>query len=236
MRHKDQEQSGESEASAHDTLADLPARLAQVLAHQGITQTELARQIGMSPGFISDVMRGHKRPGAEFFVAVRKLFCVSIDWLMTGDGTMTGDVGIRHELLQAIRLQIAVARAAINEDDPAARALLILIREGQLANAAKDAQFQSLLERIVPTDSDLDLAVELYNGHLGATDPIVQRRNLLAAAVAHFEARKPIDKMAAMTGLPKATAPSRVQINTGRGQRIAGNDYIDHRPQGAGKK
>ena len=230
MKHKDQEE------SAYDTLADLPARLTQVLAHQGISQTELARQIGMSPGFISDVMRGHKRPGAEFFVAVRKLFCVSIDWLMTGDGTMMGDVGIRHELLQAIRIQIAVARAAINEDDPTARALLILIREGQLANAAKDAHFQGLLERIAPVDSDLDLAVELYNGHLGATDPIVQRRNLLAAAVAHFEARKPIDKMAAMTGLPKATAPSRVQINTGRGQRIAGNDYIDHRPQGAGKK
>ncbi|MDO9167018.1 MAG: helix-turn-helix transcriptional regulator [Rhodoferax sp.] len=233
MKLKDQE---ESEASAHDTLADFPARLAQVLAHQGITQTELARQIGMSPGFISDVMRGHKRPGAEFFVAVRKLFCVSIDWLMTGDGTMMGDVGIRHELLQAIRIQIAVARAAIKEDDPTARALLILIREGQLANAAKDAHFQSLLERIVPTDSDLDLAVELYNGHLGATDPIVQRRNLLAAAVAHFEARKPIDKMAAMTGVPKVTAPSWVQVNTGRGQRIAGNNYIDHRPRGVGKK
>lgn len=230
MKHKDQEE------STYDALADLPARLTQVLAHQSISQTELARQIGMSSGFISDVMRGHKRPGAEFFVAVRKLFCVSIDWLMTGDGTMMGDVGIRHELLQAIRLQIAVARAAINEDDPTARALLILIREGQLANAAKDAHFQGLLERIAPTDRDLDLAVELYNGHLGATDPIVQRRNLLAAAVAHFEARKPIDKMAAMTGLPKATAPSRVQINTGRGQRIAGNDYIDHRPQGDGKK
>jgi hypothetical protein len=155
---------------------------------------------------------------------------------MTGDGTMMGDVGIRHELLQAIRIQIAVARAAINEDDPTARALLILIREGQLANAAKDGHFQGLLERIAPVDSDLDLAVELYNGHLGVTDPIVQRRNLLAAAVAHFEARKPIDKMAAMTGMPKATAPSRVQINTGRGQRIAGNDYIDHRPQGDGKK
>jgi len=233
MRYKNQE---ESEASAHDTLADLPTRLTQVLTHLGITQTELARQIGMSPGFISDVMRGHKRPGAEFFVAMRKLFCVSIDWLMTGDGTMTGDVGIRYELLQAIRIHIAVARAAINEDDPAARALLILIREGQLANAAKDAHFQELLERIAPSDSDLDLAVELYNGHLGATDPIVQRRNLLAAAVAHFEARKPIDKMAAMTGLLKATGTSRVQINTGRGQRIAGNNYIDQRPQGAGEK
>lgn len=226
----------DKENSTADVMAALPERLKQVLAHKGITQTELAKQIGMSPGFVSDVIRGNKRPGAEFFVAVRKLFCVSIDWLMTGDGTMTGDVGIRYELLLAIRIQIAVARAAINEDDPTARALLILIREGQLANAAKDGNFQGLLKRIVPVDGDLDLAVELYNGHLGAADPIVQRRNLLAAAVAHFEARKPIDKIAAMTGLPKANAPTRVQINTGRGQRIAGNDYYDDRTAGPAKK
>ena len=126
---------------------------------------------------------------------------------------MTRDVGIRHVLLQAI-----------------------LIREGHLAHAAKDGHFQGLLERIAPVDSDLDLAVELYNGHLVATDPIVQRRNLLAVAVAHFEARKPIDKMAAMTGMAQATLAPRVQINTGRGQRIAGNDYIDHRLEGAAKK
>jgi transcriptional regulator with XRE-family HTH domain len=224
------------ETSAFDALADLPVRLTQVLAHEGITQTELARLIGISPGFVSDVMRGHKRPGAEFFVAVRKLFSVSIDWLMTGDGSMTGDVGIRHELLQAIRIQIAVARAAVNEDDHAARALLILIREGQLAAASTDPHFQALLERIAPADTDLDLAVELYNGHLWASDPIAQRRNLLAAAVAHFETRKPIDKMAAMTGVSATPAPSRVQINTGRGQRIAGNNFHDHSPERAGKK
>ena len=188
------------EATSYDALSGLPARLTQVLGHKGISQTELARLIGMSSGFVSQVMRGQKRPGAEFFVAVRKHLDVSIDWLMTGDGSMTGEVGIRHALLQAIRIQIAVARAAVSDDDPSAKALLILIREGQLAAATANKHFQELLERITPTNPDLDFAVELYNGHLWATDPIAQRRNLLAAAVAHFESRKPIDKMDAMTG------------------------------------
>jgi transcriptional regulator with XRE-family HTH domain len=231
MRHEEQ-----AVAAAYDTLDGLPARLAQVLGHKGISQTELARQIGMSAGFVSDVMRGQKRPGAEFFVAVRKLLDISIDWLMTGDGSMTGDTGIRHALLQAIQIQIAVARAAVRDDDPSAKALLILIREGQLSAASADRHFQELLERIAPKNTDLDLAVELYNGHLWTTDPIAQRRNLLAAAVAHFESRKPIDKMAAMTGASEAVVASRTQINIGRGQRIAGNDYHEHSPIPSGKK
>lgn len=206
----------------------LPARIHQVLAHAGLSQTDLAKQLGLSTGFMSEITRGVKRPGPDFFMGVRRLLGVSIDWLMTGEGTMTGGAGIRQELLLAIRLQIAVAKAAINEGDPVAKALLILIREGQLGAAGSDKAFSSLLERIAPDDSDLDLAVELYNGHLWTTDPIAQRRNLLAAAVAHFEARKPIDKLAAVTGSPSASSRPRVQVNVGKGQRVAGRDYLEH--------
>jgi len=55
---------------------------------------------------------------------------VSIDWLLSGEGATVGGVGIRHELLRAIRLQVEVARAAVVDNDPVARALLVLIREG----------------------------------------------------------------------------------------------------------
>jgi hypothetical protein len=79
-----------------------------------------------------------------------------------------------------------------------------------LVNAAKDAYFQGLLERVVLTDSELDLAVKLDRDHLEATDPIVQRYNSLATAIAHIEAHEP-PGMAAMTGLPKANVPSRLQ-------------------------
>ena len=210
-------------------------RLSQVLAHAGLTQTDLARQLGLSPGFLSEIARGIKRPGPDFFMGMRSLLGISIDWLMTGEGSMTGGVGIRHELFQAIRLQIAVAKAAVNDRDPIAKALLILIREGRLEAASADEDFAQLLERVAPNDAELDLAVELYNGHLWAADPIAQRRNLLAAAVAHFETRKPIDKLAAMTGAQAAdqasSSPSvkvsRVQINVGKNQRVAGKHFID---------
>ena len=206
-------------------LQTLPTRMAQVIAHVGISQAELARRVGVSPGFASDVLRGVKRPGVEVLLGLHKAFGVSIDWLLTGEGTMIGGAGIHQDLFRAIRLQIAVARAAVMGGDATARALMLLIREGQLAAAADDPAFGELLERVAPDDADLDLAVELYNGHQWTSDPLSQRRNLLAAAAAHFEARKPVDRLAAVTGAPDRRAV--VQINTGPGQRVAGRDFVD---------
>jgi transcriptional regulator with XRE-family HTH domain len=215
-----------SSLQAADALEALPARLAQVVAYAGVSQAELARRIGVSPGFVSDVLRGVKRPGVEMLMGLRAAFGVSVDWLLSGEGTMIGGAGIRHDLFRAIRLQIAVARAAVMNQDATARALLLLIREGQLAAASEDPAFKALLDRVAPDDGDLDLAVELYNGHQWATDPVSQRRNLLAAATAHFEARKPVDRMAALTGAD--ASPALVQVNSGSKQRIAGRDFHEH--------
>lgn len=119
-----------------------------------------------------------------------------------------------------------MAKATVIDSDPLAKALLVLIREGQLAGVHDEAE---LLERIAPADAELDLAVELYNGHLWTVDPVAQRRNLLAAAVAHFEARRPSNKIAALTGAgAQDFSTTHIQFNTGRGQRIAGRDYNEH--------
>lgn len=217
-------------SSAQDApgpLGSLPARLAQVVAYAGVSQAELARRVGVSAGFVSDVLRGIKRPGLEMLMGLREAFGVSVDWLLSGEGTMIGGAGIRHDLFRAIRLQISVARSAVIDQNPIAKALLLLIREGQLAAATEEPAFRELLERVSPDDGDLDLAVELYNGHQWATDPVSQRRNLLAAAVAHFETRKPMDPLAALTGVGDST--SVVQLNSGKGQRVAGRDFHDHR-------
>jgi hypothetical protein len=73
---------------------------------------------------------------------------------------MIGGAGIRHDLFRAVRLQVAVARAAVIGCDPTARALMPL----------------TLLDELAPEDADLDLAIELCNGHQWAIDPVAQRR------------------------------------------------------------
>ncbi|MEO6855940.1 MAG: helix-turn-helix transcriptional regulator [Rhodoferax sp.] len=205
----------------------------QVMAFAGISQAECARRLSMSPSFLSDVLKGAKRPGAEFMLAIKTTLGVSVDWLLTGAGNMTGGMGVQHELLKAIRLQIAVAKAAVLQDDAMAKALVLLIREGQLAAAQADPGLNALLERLAPMEADLDLAVELYNGHLWASDPVTQRRNLMAAATAHFEARKPMDAMASITGTftPRQQPEQHavLQVNSGKDQRIAGRDYKERK-------
>jgi transcriptional regulator with XRE-family HTH domain len=204
-----------------DGFAD---RLMLVITQSGVNQAEFARRIGASAGFVSDAARGIKKPGADFLLNVRTAFGVSIDWLLTGEGTMHGGSGIDLELLRAIRLQIAVARTAVVDNDSTAKALLLLIREGRLQEAVAEPSLGAFLDRIAPEDSDFDLATELYNGHLWSDDSDAQRRNLLAAAIAHFEARKPIDKLATLARASGTTATN-IQINSGTSQRNAGRDY-----------
>jgi len=204
-----------------DSLDGLGARLALAILHLGISQSEFARRLGASPGFVSDVVRGLKKPGAEFLFGIKQTFGISADWLLSGTGTMHGGGGINLDLLRTIRLQVAVAKAAIVQGDPTAKALLLLIRDGRLAEAGNEPELRAYLDRLCPEDRDRDLADELYNGHLWADDPATQQRNLLAAAVAHFEARKPLDKLAALSRAQE----SRVQINISPNQRIAGRDF-----------
>lgn len=219
MRTIDQGNLGE----ATPGLEGFALRVSQAITHAGLNQSEFARQLGVSAGFVSDVVRGQKKPGAEFLHAVRATFGISVDWLLTGEGTISGGSGIDLDLLRTIRLQIAVARSAVIDANPTARALLLLIRDGRLQEAAAEPDIGAFLEQIAPPDADAELALELYNGQLWTHDPGAQRRNLLSAAIAHFEARKPIDKMAALARSSGSTTT--LQLNTGSFNRIAGRDY-----------
>lgn len=219
MRTDIQESSG-SNASSLDSLC---SRLAQVIQQSGLNQSEFSRELGVSPGFVSDVVRGQKKPGAEFLHSLKTIFDVSIDWLLTGEGTMNGERGIDLELFRSIRLQIALARSAIIDANPTATALLLLLRNEQLEDIVADPVLKAFLDDINPDDSEISLATELYNGRLWASGAQGQQRTLLEAAIAHFEARKPLDTIAALT----RTSGSNVQINLGSSQRNAGRDYYE---------
>ncbi len=217
MRIGEQENIGNFPAG----IEGFAARLAQAIAHTGLNQSEFARGLGVSAGFVSDAVRGQKKPGTDFLFGVRSIFGISIDWLLTGEGTITGISGIDLDLLRTIRLQIAVVRSAVMDANPTAKALLMLIRDGRLQEAAADPDLRNFLDKIAPTDTDIDLAMEFYNGQLWANDSVAQRRNLLTMAITHFESRKPVDKMAALAG----SSGSTVQISIGGSQRNAGRDY-----------
>lgn len=215
MRNNDNADSSEAR------LAGFADRLSQAIAHSGLNQSEFARKAGASPGFVSELVRGNKKPGADFLCTVRLTFSISIDWLLTGDGTMAGAGAINLALMRLIRLYVALARAAVLDENSTAKLLANLIRDGRIHEVLKEAEMASFVESMASLPQDEDLALELYNGHLETQDPIEQQRNLLAAAMAHFESRKPFNKMAVLSRALGAT----VQINIGTSQRNAGRDY-----------
>lgn len=198
-------------------------RFGQAIARTGLNQSEFARQLEVSSGFVSDVVRGNKKPGAEFLHKVRVTFGISIDWLLTGDGTITGVNGINFDLLRTIRLQIAMVRSAIVDANPTAKAILLLVQDGRLQEVVADADIRAFIDQIPWVESDNDLALEFYNSQLWTIESDAQQRNVFAAAILHFERIKPIDKTATLAN--DTQGPKYLQINTGSNNKISGRDF-----------
>lgn len=75
---------GEARRGRHELRAD---RLRDLLRQRGITQTELARRMGIDRGHLSGVMHGRWQLGRQFMDGLRSTFPDDYDHLVvwTGD-------------------------------------------------------------------------------------------------------------------------------------------------------
>ncbi|WP_341677278.1 helix-turn-helix transcriptional regulator [Niveibacterium sp. SC-1] len=199
----------QEDLATEQALEGVGARLLQAIQHLGISQSEFARGIDGSPGFISDVGRGMKKPGAELLCAARLRYGLSTDWLLTGTGTMFGEARIDLELFRQIRLFLALTHAAIVQQEPTGRAVLELVRDGRLEKGETDPVLAKWLSQLDVDAVDGQVVAELYNSHVATPDPQLRRGNLLAAAIAYWETRRPFDAFEALRVGPG------IQINIG---------------------
>lgn len=174
------------------SLDGMGNRLAQICALERLNQTEFAHRTGVSPAFASDLLRDNKRPGCEFLTNLRQSLGVSIDWLLTGKGSMYGGEPIELGLFQHIVWQIQLVRAALVEEQVAAIQLLEnlqLLKEGKTLPSFESSWHPAsdMLKH-----EDLTLAMVLYNSHLWTRDVNQQIRNIHAAVLAHFQMQKPV--------------------------------------------
>ncbi len=72
---------------------EIKDRIKQVAEAFGLSQSALARKIGMQQSDMSNLMTGKKTPGPKFFARMEKIG-VSIEWLKTGEGSMMMGVEI----------------------------------------------------------------------------------------------------------------------------------------------
>jgi transcriptional regulator with XRE-family HTH domain len=182
------------------------SRFARIISLSGLTQTEFAKEIGVSGAFVSDAVNGLKKPGGEILFRINQVFGISIDWLLTGRGTISGYQAIDRELFRDIRLHIGIVKAAIVENQPVAHQVLEFLSEDKLDKAINNIEIAKFLETITPTDSDYELTVELYNDFIQSENPVERRQNLLNAAISKLQIRKPIDTLTRLILSPTTKA------------------------------
>lgn len=73
------------------TIHPIGARLRSAVHELHLSQSAFSRSIGISPGFVSDVLRGTKLPGIKMLTAMVEVHRISIDWLLSGQGSMFRD-------------------------------------------------------------------------------------------------------------------------------------------------
>jgi transcriptional regulator with XRE-family HTH domain len=198
-------------------------RLLIAIQQSGINQSEFARRLGVSTGFTSEVVRGLKKPGADYLYGIKILLSVSIDWLLTGEGTMYGANKLDVELFRTIRLQIALARAAVIESDPEAKSLIVLIRGNSSISSDVASSSSAYLDQLSAQDIDIDLAVALYTTFFQSGSMYQDRRNLLDAAIAYFEANRHSDNFSRVSG--NTNEKINIQANVGNDNINIMNNY-----------
>ncbi|CAG7857885.1 hypothetical protein MCAMS1_02873 [biofilm metagenome] len=167
-------------------------RLLFAIQQKGINQTEFARQLGVSSGFTSEVIRGLKMPGGDYLSGIKNLLGVSIDWLLTGDGDMYGTNKLNGNLLRTIFTLVALAKLAISENDFKAKEIISEIQNNPTALSEGSGAF-TYLNQLNKDFNDLDLAVVLYTTFYQTDNRNYDNRKLLEAAISYFTAKSPME-------------------------------------------
>ncbi len=60
----------------------LGMKLKEFRLSKGMKLQQIAKEMGVSAGFLSEVERDKKVPGGEFFISLKRIYGVSIDYLL----------------------------------------------------------------------------------------------------------------------------------------------------------
>lgn len=85
--------SDELEILTAEELLAMGQRLKAMRQQLGLKQNELAREIGLSASYISDIEKGKTNPGFSIMLRLHRKYKVSLDWLLFSEGEMFCGVG-----------------------------------------------------------------------------------------------------------------------------------------------
>lgn len=133
------------------------SRLEQLIADLRMNQGEFAKNLECSPAFISEVVRGLKKPGTDFLVRMATTFDVSLDWLILGVEprflSETTLAEIDTEKMKFIALRVELTDLA-SKGSTEAKKMLYELRDGVIGNDSSleretvKTQLKASLERL----------------------------------------------------------------------------------------
>ena len=84
------------------------SRLVQVIKDNGINQSKLADSVGLSTGYLSEIIKDKKVPSKTVLMAIQGAYGVSAHWLLTGeDSAQTGNKSIDNTSTDTVRLSVS---------------------------------------------------------------------------------------------------------------------------------
>jgi len=99
-------------------------RVLRIIDHLRISKSAFAQSIGVNPSVISHISSGRNKVGVDVLESIaRKYSEISLQWLLTGEGSMiksasdTGELksdlrGLRSQILE-LEAQLAVSKAEL---------------------------------------------------------------------------------------------------------------------------
>lgn len=168
---------------------NLGARLKELMTANKLNQQQLAQRLNCSPAFVSDTIRGIKKPGADFLAKASTTFNISLDWLVCGIGEPpingTHDANIKSDLFKATSKRLLLALEA-SKGNIAAKNIIKsqLYKEDYILDRA---ELEALNLRINVKMRELEFLLSIYNSKLPheSFDDFCNRA--LSEAALHFD-------------------------------------------------
>ena len=101
------------------------ARIAALRRQAGMSQAELARQLGVSPSAVGMYEQGRREPSSDVLVQLGKIFGVSVDYLLTGTPSPQEEQRLQQLLMDRITAADQMLRQ--RKDRPFTRQELALL-------------------------------------------------------------------------------------------------------------
>lgn len=166
----------------------LGSRLEQLIKELGLNQGEFARKLACSPAFISEVIRGKKRPGADFLANLSETFNVSLDWLVCGRSVdpISGSISpkISFQAFQAVALRTELVLAA-SKGNKAAMSMIKSLLNGQ-SPVDNGPEFELLKLNLKTRMEEYRFIVEQYNSKSASDNLDTLAETTLNEAVERF--------------------------------------------------